>query len=108
MDLIERLHNWTSQKIGERLLRKWGQTRECPWCRQIIEQGGNHKIRQSEHCPFFDTFTCGICGGESHWEFGPAPLARGLGKPPEPAEWAINADRETRDLLAALQKDNKT
>ena len=108
MDLIERLHNWTTRKMHERTMRKWGQTRQCPWCRQTIEAGGKHSMRQADHCEFFDTFTCGNCGGESHWEFGPAPLARGLGGPPEPAEWARDADRETRAILEQIKPAKDT
>lgn len=98
-DLIQRLHDWTSRKLAERTLSRWGQTRQCPWCRQTVEAGDNHAMREAEHCAFFDTFTCGTCGGESHWEFGPVPMPRGLGKPPTPAQWAQDAEDETQRFL---------
>lgn len=96
--LIDRLHDWTARKKHERLLARWGMTRQCPWCRQTVETDGLHKMREADHCAFFDTFTCGVCGGESHWEFGPVPLPRGIGAPPKPAQWAVDADRQTRAL----------
>jgi len=99
-DALRALHDWTAKKLHDRLLRRWGMTRTCPWCRQCVETDGKHHMRTADHCEFFDTFTCGVCGGESHWEFGPVPLARGLGNPPIPAKWAIDADREVRALLA--------
>lgn len=99
-DLIEKLHRWTERKLQERRLARWGMTRQCPWCNQCVETNDAHQMREAEHCAFFDTFTCGVCGGESHWEFGPVPLPRGLGKPPPPAQWAVEADLETRRALA--------
>lgn len=98
-DLIEKLHGWTERKLQVRLSAKYGMTRQCPWCRQCVESNGEHQMRAASHCEFFDTFVCGVCGGESHWEFGPVPMSRGLGKPPTPARWAVDADKEVRRIL---------
>lgn len=84
MDIIQRLHDWTKRKLTDRLAARWGMIRRCPWCLQWVETDGAHSMRKAEHNPFFDTFTCGCCGGESHWEFAPAPIYRGHGKAPEP------------------------
>lgn len=102
-DLIGKIHDWASRKLRDRELRRWGQTRQCPWCRQMVETNGEHLMRKSEHCELFDTFTCGVCGGESHWEFGPVPFPRGLGEPPNPSTWAVDADREARRLLDQIR-----
>ena len=85
-DFVQRLHNWTTRKLLDRLLKRWGMIRRCPWCHQCVETDGKHEMRTCEENPLFDTFTCGVCGGESHWEFGPVPLYRGHGKPPEPKQ----------------------
>ena len=84
MDLVKRLHDWTSSKLHDRRLKRWGMTRTCPWCLQCVETDGKHEMKTCEENPFCDTFTCGGCGGESHWEFGPAPMYRGHGKAPKP------------------------
>lgn len=84
VDIIESLHKWTSKKKEDRLLARWGMIRRCPWCSQWVETNDAHSMKKASHNPFFDTFTCGVCGGESHWEFGPAPIYRGVGKGPSP------------------------
>ena len=99
MDFVKALHDWAGRKLHERLVSQWGMTRSCPWCRQIVETNGRHSIRQASHCSFFDTFTCGVCGGESHWEFGPFPLPRGLGSPPTPEQWAVEAGEQVEKWL---------
>lgn len=102
-DVIQKIFDWSSEKLRRRELDRWGQTRQCPWCRQMVETGGKHSMRRAEHCVLFDTFTCGNCGGESHWEFGPFPIARGLGAPPTPAAWAIEAEAQTQEILAQIR-----
>jgi len=84
MTLVDRIYTWARRKRLDRLVKEWGQIRTCPWCRQFVEEGGKHQMRQAAHNPFFDTFTCGNCGGESHWEFAPAPIYRGFGSGPQP------------------------
>lgn len=99
IDVIQKVYDWSRRRLLERLARRWGMIRTCPWCRQCVETDGRHQMRASDLSPMFDTFTCGVCGGESHWEFGPAPMIRGLGSPPAPASWATKADDETRRIL---------
>lgn len=84
MDIVKALHNWTGDLLDRRQLRRWKMTRWCPWCLQLVETDGKHTMRTCEENPFFDTYTCGVCGGESIWEFSMAPIYRGYGKPPEP------------------------
>ena len=100
---IQKLHAWSGDKLRGRLLERWGMIRTCPWCRQCVEAGGNHEMRTSDISPMFDTFTCGVCGGESHWEFGPAPMIRGVGNGPVAAQWALDADSETKRILEATR-----
>lgn len=107
MDVIAKLHAYTSRKMFERVLARRGQTRTCPWCYQCVEDGHKDAMRVSEWCDLFDTHTCGHCGGESIWEFGPCPLIRGLGAPPPGAEWAHEAHRETDRILAAIRVPTK-
>jgi hypothetical protein len=83
MGVIDFLHGWTSRKLHERQLARWGMMRVCPWCGDWVERDGNHQMREAPN-PFFDRFTCGCCGGESDWEFGPVPMYRGPGNSPKP------------------------
>lgn len=103
MSVIEWIHAWADRKLHEQTLRRWGMTRQCPWCNQCVEREGNHQIRECDENPFFDTFTCGNCGGESHWEFGPCPIPRGQGRPPRGA-W-VGTEYEFLRFIATTHKE---
>lgn len=97
--------------IGRRVYRdaaaKHGMSRECPWCRGCVEDGDNHRVRQYDPDMGTDKYTCGRCGGESYWEFGPVPIFRMLGEPPTPNEFFRMADIEAREVLDIPVADRK-
>lgn len=102
-DFVDYIHHWTTNKLKARLLHKWGMVCTCPWCRQTIQAYNNHSMKISETCAMFDTYTCGNCGGESDWEFGPVLMFRALGNPPKPPEQVLKADEETKKLLKEIR-----
>ena len=102
-DLVDRIHAWTSEKRHMRTLMRWGQTRTCPWCRQCVEEDGNHEMAVCTDCEMFDTYTCGNCGGKSAWEFGPVPMFRLLISPPVPRDDFMKTDTETRAILTSIK-----
>lgn len=69
MDIIDRINKWSSKKLEERLLYKFGGIQECVWCRQIAQSKPNWAIEMWDKDKFLDKLTCGVCGGTSLWRF---------------------------------------
>lgn len=82
--MIRILHNWTSAKLEDRLLKKFGGIQTCPWCLQRIQAFGDWSIEEWTKDPFVDVITCGPCGGTSLWRFEMGMLYVGPLNPPQP------------------------
>ncbi|MDB5358811.1 MAG: hypothetical protein JWO51_108 [Rhodospirillales bacterium] len=70
MTIETRLRDWLKRREHERLLRRFGGTQTCPWCRQCAQEGdGPWSLATWERDQFLDVLTCGVCGGTSLWRF---------------------------------------
>tara|TARA_B100001146_G_C15984532_1_gene349862 strand:+ start:128 stop:442 length:315 start_codon:yes stop_codon:yes gene_type:complete len=103
MDILEKLHEWTSNKLEERKIKRLGGIQKCPWCRQIANQGDNWGFKTYEKDNQFDVLTCGVCGGTSLWEFMVLMLYIGPLCPPEPAFKASGYYEDNKSKFACEQ-----
>lgn len=84
-DLVKFAHDWSSRKIKERRLKRFGGVQTCTWCRQEANQGEAWSFKRWEHDPFIDVLTCGCCGGTSLWRFEFGMMYVGALEPPKPS-----------------------
>lgn len=69
MDLVKCMNDWSSSKLEERLLKKFGGLQTCPWCEQTVQSKEGWSIIPWNKDPMLDVITCGPCGGTSLWRF---------------------------------------
>ncbi len=84
-DRLGWLRRWLNARHINNLTSRFGDTQTCPWCRQCAQTGDGWRFDEYRPQPFFDVLTCGVCGGTSLWQFGPAMMFMASLEPPRPA-----------------------